>query len=258
MKQAIIRSLNVGKPAALSFRGKEVMTGIVKQSVQDRVYLSQLNFEGDGQANLKHHGGVDKAVCVYAHEHYPYWERELNRALSMGAFGENLTTEGLLEDDVCIGDVFQLGEAKVQISQPRQPCFKLSVKYGLPELPLQVQNTGYTGYYFRVLQEGHVGSGDMLTLVQRDTAELTVAYANEIMHHDKSNAEGMRKLLAVDGLSASWRKTFEKRLSGEVTDVKARLSGESVLAEANPRPDADAANADQTEGNKESGEGRRR
>ncbi|KPV56832.1 cytoplasmic protein [Paenibacillus sp. A3] len=222
-----IVSLNVGKPQSVPFEKKEVSTGIYKQPVEGEVFLSSLNFDGDGQADLVHHGGVDKAVCVYPYEHYAYWSKQLGRELQYGAFGENLTTQGLLEDDLCIGDTFRVGGAVLQVSQPRQPCFKLSVKYGVPKLPLWVQNTGYTGYYFRVLQEGNVAAGDELILLERHPHGRTVTFANRIMHHEKHNAEGMRSMLAVDQLADSWRETFEKRLGGIETDTKARLTGQA-------------------------------
>lgn len=207
-----IRSINVGKPVQVEHRGKEIATGIYKTPVSGLLHLSAVNFAGDGQADLVHHGGADKAVCVYPFERYAYWERELGITMSFGAFGENLTTEGMLEDDICIGDTFRLGEAVVQVSQPRQPCFKLGVKHGMPELPLKVQQTGYTGYYFRVVQEGQVGPGDSLMLLERHLAGVTLSFANRIMHLDKENAEGLKRILEVDVLSASWRETLTARL----------------------------------------------
>ncbi|WP_166240276.1 MOSC domain-containing protein [Paenibacillus turpanensis] len=218
-------SLNVGLPQSFAYQNKEVMSGIVKKPVAERVFLGTLHFEGDGQADLKHHGGKEKAVCVYPYEHYDFWEKELTLKLEHGAFGENLTTSGLVEEQVHIGDIYELGEAVVQVSQPRQPCFKLSMKYGIPELPVKVQETGYTGYYFRVLQEGYVGPGDRLVLRQKHPAEVSVSYANQIMHHDKHNIDGIKRILSVDALSESWRATFEKRLKGIHTDASERLNG---------------------------------
>lgn len=226
MGQGEIISINVGKPVQVQFNKKEVSTGIFKTPSDEPLFLSWLNFDGDGQADLVHHGGREKAVCVYPYEHYPYWERELDRALGYSAFGENLTTRGLLETEVCIGDIFQLGEAIVQVSQPRQPCFKLSVKYGAPDMPLKVQETGYTGFYFRVLQEGLVSKADGLIRTRRHPQGITVYYANRIMHREKDNLEGVRKILQVEELSANWRKTFLKRLEGSETDPKERLTGD--------------------------------
>ncbi len=218
-------SLNIGLPAQMPFKGKEVSTGIFKKPVQGPLFLSRLNFEGDGQADTVHHGGPDKAVCVYPHEHYAYWERELDIKLETGAFGENVTLDGLREDDVHIGDIFSLGEAVVQISQPRQPCFKLALRYGVPEMPVKVQETGYTGFYFRVLKEGKVERLDKLTRTQRHRHGISVSEANRVMHVDKNDLDAVRAMLQVEELSESWRKTLMKRIAGSEADSAARLKG---------------------------------
>ena len=218
MQSNEIVSLNVGLPKQVTYQQKDVTTGIFKTATDSPLFLSFSNFEGDGQGDLVHHGGRDKAVCVYAYEHYAYWEKELNKPLSYGAFGENITVKGLVEMDVCIGDIFQLGKAVVQISQPRQPCYKLSMKHDEPELLLKVQDTGYTGYYFRVLEEGMVSKADGISLLQRHPKEITVAYANRMMHHEKQNSEGIKRILEVEELSSNWRSTFQKRLT--LTETK--------------------------------------
>lgn len=215
MNSAEIISLNTGKPAPLRYKNKEVLSGIKKLPVENNVYLSFSNFDGDEQADLIHHGGSDKAVCVYPYEHYPFWEGELKGSLEMGAFGENLTTKGLLESEVCIGDIYLLGEAVVQISQPRQPCYKLAARYEAQDMPLKVQETGYTGFYFRVLKEGMVSRADKLILDQRHPLGVTVAFANQIKYVDKENSEALRKILSVDELSDSWRESLSKRLPAD-------------------------------------------
>ncbi|MDC2864773.1 MOSC domain-containing protein [Bacillus sp. BP-3] len=220
-----IISINIGTPQKFQFQGKEIETGLFKKSVNKPLHLSTLNFEGDGQADLKHHGGKDKAVCIYAIEHYPYWEQELTQQLPYGAFGENLTVTGLLESDVCIGDIYKIGEALVQVTQPRQPCYKLSYRYDLKDFPLLVQNTGFTGFYVRVLTEGTVSPSDEIKLIEQNKHRITIAFANEIMHHDKQNIEGIQRILAVDSLSGSWRNTFKKRLEGKETSTEKRLTG---------------------------------
>lgn len=220
-----ILSLNVGMPREVQFQQKDVFTGIFKTATEEALYLSYLNFEGDGQADLVHHGGREKAVCVYPYEHYPFWENELKRPLEYGALGENLTIKGLLETDVCIGDVFELGKAIVQISQPRQPCYKLTIRYGVPDMLLKVQQTGYTGFYFRVLEEGAVSKDDGLSLLHRHPKEITVSFANRIMHREKDNIEGIKQILEVEELSLNWRNTFLKRLAGTETDSRERLTG---------------------------------
>lgn len=220
-----IVSINIGKPTTMSFKESELFTGIFKSPTKEPLYLSRLNFDGDGQADLVHHGGKDKAVCVYSYEHYPYWERNLNRPLVQGAFGENLTVTGMLENDVCIGDIYHLDEAIVQVSQPRQPCHKLAKKYDTVDLPIRVQNTGYTGFYFRVLKEGKVSQTNGIILLERHPKEISVAFANQIMHHEKDNVDGIFRLLEVEELSQNWRTTFEKRLAGKAIDTKNRLEG---------------------------------
>ena len=218
-------SLNIGLPKEVIYGGKVIHTGINKKQVKEPVYLSFVKFNGDGQADLVHHGGVDKAVCVYTGDHYPYWETELNQDLVYGAFGENITVSGMREEDVCIGDTFELGEAIVQVTQPRQPCFKLAKKYNIPKLPLYFQETGYTGFYFRVLKEGWVSSVDTLKSLQSDPKGVSIAFANRIMHKEKQNIEGVKRILEVNALSSSWRKSFEKRISGEEINTKERLEG---------------------------------
>lgn len=218
-------SINVGLPKIVPYRNKEVATGIYKDPVTAPIMLTRTNFEGDGQADQVHHGGPDKAVCVYAFEHYPYWSQELGQALHFGAFGENLTIQGMLEDEVCIGDTFRLGEAVLQVSQPRQPCFKIGVKYGDSAMPLKVQHTGFTGFYFRVLKEGFVSPGDDLERLECHPQGMTVAYANDVMHNGVDGFEGLGRMLAVDALSASWRRTLTNRLEGWQTDTAERLNG---------------------------------
>ncbi|HFJ9315164.1 TPA: MOSC domain-containing protein [Bacillus tropicus] len=218
-------SLNIGLPKEVTYGGKVIHTGINKKQVKEPVYLSFVKFNGDGQADLVHHGGVDKAVCVYTGDHYPYWKKELNQDLVYGAFGENITVSGMREEDVCIGDMFELGQAIVQVTQPRQPCFKLAKKYNIPKLPLYFQETGYTGFYFRVLKEGWVSSVDTLKRLQSDPKGVSVAFANRIMHKEKQNVEGVKRILEVNALSSSWRKSFEKRINGEEINTKERLEG---------------------------------
>lgn len=225
MLQGKIISINVGQPQMMAFANGEILTGINKAPVRGPISLSSLNFDGDAQADLQFHGGVDKAVCVYPHEHYPYWEQIMNRPLAEAAFGENITIEGLLEKDVCIGDIFQLGEAIVQVSQPRQPCHKLAKKYNIADLAVRVQDTKFTGYYFRVLQEGTVDQDSPVVLIERDRHGITVEYANQIMHHDKKNREATEKILAVEALSTSWQNTLTKRLEGLEVDTTRRLEG---------------------------------
>ena len=207
-------SLNVGEPKPLAYRGKHVQSGFRKSPEPGGLWLGETGLEGDGQADLENHGGPEKAVCVYPLEHYPYWQERLERPLEPGAFGENFSTEGLLESDVCIGDVYRVGGALVQVSQPRQPCYKMAARHGVKELALWVLETGFTGFYFRCLEPGEVRAGEGISLVRRARTPVSLAEANRVMHHDKRDVESIELLLAVPELAASWRRTFEKRLVG--------------------------------------------
>ena len=206
----IVESLNIGLPKKENFYGKEIITGIRKQPAAGSMHLGKLGLENDGVGDLKHHGGDDKAVCVYSLDHYPYWEDALGIRLPVAAFGENLTVSSLHEDDICIGDIFQLGTAVVQVSQPRQPCRTLTARYGRDNLIKLVVDSGRTGLYFRVLEEGIVKKGDELILKERDPRSVSVSFASHTYHHDRKNCGAIEKVLAVPVLSASWQKSFQE------------------------------------------------
>lgn len=210
----VVESLNIGLPKKEIFRGKEIITGICKNPVSEPQHLKKLGFEGDGVADLKHHGGPDKAVCVYSVDCYSYWERILGIKLPHAAFGENLSVSKLHEDNVCIGDIFQLGTAIVQVSQPRQPCKTLAVRYGRSDMVKLVVDSGRTGFYFRVIEEGIVEREDQLVLKERDLHNITISFANHILHHDKKNRIGIEKILEVTALSESWQQSFQKLKEG--------------------------------------------
>jgi MOSC domain-containing protein YiiM len=208
-----ITSIQVGKPISLEYQGKETSSAIHKHPVEGAVRLSSLNFDGDIQEDLVNHGGKDKAVCAYAFDHYSYWKQALGMILTPGAFGENLTIEGLTEDTTNIGDQFQLGETLLEVSQPRQPCYKLAWKLNTPEMVQRVQETGYSGFYLRVLREGQVNTGDELQLTKRHPMQISIAYLNETLYHNKKNKEAILAILAVPELSENVRRTLTKRLS---------------------------------------------
>ncbi|MDP4095509.1 MOSC domain-containing protein [Paenibacillus sp. P96] len=205
-------SVNIGLPAVLTHGEKEVLSGINKLPAERPILLTSSGIPGDGQADLVHHGGPDKVVCVYDYSRYAHFEQLMDRKLAFGAFGENVTTAGASEDRVSIGDLYRLGRALVQVSQPRQPCFKLAAKYGWKELPQQFQQTGYTGYYFRVLEEGELAPDDSMELVERQQDHITVMEANRIMYQQKDQAEQTLRLLNVEALSESWKYSLRKRL----------------------------------------------
>lgn len=210
MKHVKIESLNIGLPKKEIFSGKEILTGMCKTPVPGPIRLRGLGFEGDGVGDMKHHGGRDKAVCLYGFDHYPYWEDVLGILLPVAAFGENLTTRGIIEEDVCIGDIFELGTATVQVSQPRQPCSTLAARYGRADMVKLVVDSGRTGFYCRVLEEGKVEKNSPFILKERDRHKISVAFANSIYHHDRKNCEGIGKVLDVPALSGSWRSSFEE------------------------------------------------
>lgn len=210
MNSLIIEWLNIGRPVKETFFGKEIVTGICKKPVTGPVHLGKTGFEGDGVGDLKHHGGPDKAVCVYGVDHYPYWEKILGIALPPAPFGENLSVSGLNESEVCIGDIFEAGSAVLQVSQPRQPCSTLAGRFGRNDMVKLVVDSGRTGFYLRVLEEGAVEAGSSLFLMRKDPKAVTVSLANRVYHHDRGNREGIEKVLAVEALSASWRESFLK------------------------------------------------
>jgi MOSC domain-containing protein YiiM len=169
-------SVNLATEGKLQFRGREVRSGIFKAPAAGRVRLNRLGLEGDFQADPRYHGGPDKAVYVYPSEHYPHFREVLGRQdLSAGFFGENFTTEGLLEDAVSIGDVFRVGTALVQITTPRSPCFKLGAKVGSPAFVRTFLESRRLGFYLSVLEEGEVGAGDVIRRTAVDSAGLSVA-----------------------------------------------------------------------------------
>jgi MOSC domain-containing protein YiiM len=230
---AIVASIQVGEPRERGTEGADDPmdrpwhSGFVKESVAGPVMLGTINLEGDGQADRVHHGGVDKAVLCYSAAHYPGWRTELGRPeMGHGGFGENFTIDGQAEPDVCIGDVYRIGEAVVQVSQPRQPCWKLARRWRIKTLVLTTQNTGRTGWYFRVLETGLVAPGDVLTPLERPNPDWTVARANRIMHLDKSDRAAAAALAALPELSGNWKTTLGNRAArGAEPDQAKRLEG---------------------------------
>jgi len=206
-----IVSLNIGRPVTVDYRGKPLETGIYKTPAE-RLQLTSDGFAGDGQADLVNHGGADKAVCVYPYEHYPHWEERLGKELEYSAFGENLTTTGLLETEVCIGDVYEIGTALLQVSQPRYPCFKLSQKHGPADLPAQVLATGYSGFYFRVLREGEIAAGDAVVKRQGGAGGVPVSRVLHFMESGRNEKAGLSELVELEGLAEGIRAKFRNWL----------------------------------------------
>ena len=206
-------SLQVGVPRTLTRDGQEVLTGIFKAPVEKRVRMRSLNLDGDQQADLSVHGGPNKAVYVYPSEHYPFWKMELPGVeLPWGAFGENLTTSGLVESAVCIGDRFTIGTAEVVVTQPRLPCFKLNLKFNRDDMIKRFLASGRTGFYLRVLREGEVGAGDEIIPVHQDENRVSVLDALRLHLHESDSSELRNRALQVEYLSPSWRKEFSEQV----------------------------------------------
>jgi len=204
-------SLNVGLPRAQHYGREVVWTAGAKKPVP-RAVLRSLGFEGDGQADLQNHGGADKAVCVYPLDHYPYWENLLGRPLEPASFSENLTVSGAVEDEVCIGDVFGVGDAVVQVSQPRTPCGKLAGKNGQRTLVRWVAQAGFTGFYMRVLSEGLVSDGDAFEPVERHPERIPVAAVNDIIFGRSEDETLIERLAGLPEFGEDGRAIFAGRL----------------------------------------------
>jgi len=206
-------SINVGLPREIEWKGKLVRTSIFKAPVPGRVRVAQLNLEGDQQSDLSVHGGVDKAVYAYPSEHYPFWRRELpGMDLSWGVFGENLTTEGLLEETLHIGDRLRVGSSEFLVTQPRMPCFKLGIRFGRPDIVKRFLQSGRSGFYFAVLQEGEVAAGDSIELLKQDEHGVTVADVVNLYRNDANNQDTLRRVSELPSLPNNWREYFRKRL----------------------------------------------
>jgi MOSC domain-containing protein YiiM len=201
-------SLQVGSPGTLPWRGKQVRSAIFKSPVDGRVTLTPTGFEGDVQADLRYHGGPDKAVCCYPVEHRGDWEELVGQPLPHGAFGENLSTEGLLEADLHVGDVLRAGTATVQVSQPRGPCYKLAARWGKRTLPGRMAKEQRSGWYLRVLRVGAVAAGDELVLIER-VSEVSIAEVMRVTYVDRKDAEAIDRVLAVPELADAWRRDLE-------------------------------------------------
>jgi MOSC domain-containing protein YiiM len=215
---ARVVSVNVGEPRAVEWRGRVVLTAIFKQPVAGPVPLRRLNLDGDRQADLAVHGGRDKAIYAYPAEHYEAWAEALGRTLEWGAFGENLTVEGLpLETDLALGDRIRAGTAELVVVQPRIPCFKLGIRFGDPGMVKRFLEAERTGYYLRVEHEGEVAAGDAAVVVSRHESGVPVSEITRLYARDREDAEGLRRILSVDALPDNWRPYFEDQLRDVAT-----------------------------------------
>ncbi len=208
-----VKALNIGTAKEHNFFGKKVTTGMCKEPVSQAIPVTSTGFAGDGIFNVKYHGGEDKAICVYPQQHLSHWSEVLGISLPNAPFGENLSLTETSEDKVHIGDIFRIGEVLVEISQPRQPCKTLAMRYNKADFVKIVVQSGFTGWYLRVLEEGKIQQGDTCTLIEADAAGISISFANQIMHHNRKNREGIKHVLEVKALSTSWQKSFQELLT---------------------------------------------
>ena len=213
-----LRSIQVATPKDYGFDGavdphdKPWTTGFFKTPIEGPIFVGTTNVAGDGQADLVNHGGVDKAVLAYSADHYPNWRKELRIPdLPHGAFGENLTIAGLQEESVCIGDTFRIGTVIFEVSQPRQPCWKLARRWRMHELTGFVVRNGCTGWYLRVLEQGWIEPGIHVVMINRPNPEWTIARANQILHHRRTDLPLTLALAEVPRLANAWVEELRER-----------------------------------------------
>ncbi len=212
-----ILSVNVGLPREVTWQGKLVTTGIFREPVNAPVMVRTLNLDGDQQADLTVHGGVNKAVYAYPSEHYGYWRAELpGMDLSLGMFGENFTTEGLLEEAVYIGDRFRIGETEVMATEPRMPCYKLGIKFGRADIIKRFLASRRTGFYFAVVREGMVVTGDTIELIGQEQQDISVADITRLYAFEKDDLKSLRRAIGVEALPESWKGYFQHQLEKQI------------------------------------------
>jgi len=207
-------SLNITLPEKISLNdgGRNVLTGFFKKPVNEKIFLDELGFRGDGVGDSRIHGGKDLAVCAYFVDHFSHWKIELDREIKPGDFGENLSLAGINETQINIGDIFRLGEAEIEVSQPRQPCHKLNKVFDLQAMACKIQTTGYTGCYFRVKKIGWVNPAPAFELIQEGPGKISIEMVNVLMFKEKKNQDLLRKVASLQALSIKWREKFQKRL----------------------------------------------
>ena len=209
-----VTSVNVGLPREVRWQGRMVSTAIFKEPFEGPVRVTRLNLDGDSQADLKVHGGPTKAVYAYPSEHYDFWRDQLpGTELRWGAFGENLTTQGLDEQSVSIGDRFRVGTARLVVTEPRMPCFKLGLRFGDPKMIKRFLQSQRTGFYFGVDEEGQVEAGDTIELLEKNPqSDLRVQEVTRLYTTDRDNRDLLRKAIETAALPESWRGYFVHRV----------------------------------------------
>lgn len=204
-------AVSVSPGRKVEHNGRVIGTGIFKEPVAGRVMARRLNLDGDRQIDLRYHGGEHKAIYAYPHEHYAAWAAELGRDdLGYGQFGENLTTEGLIEDTVHIGDRFRVGGAVLEVTQPRVPCFKLGIKMGDPEFVKVFLRSMRSGFYLRVIEEGEIGAGDPIERIQLGPEQMSIRDLYHLRFRDFGNKAEIQRALSIPALSKEWRKELSE------------------------------------------------
>ncbi len=211
-------SVSVGLPREVAWNGRSVLTSIFKSPVSGSVRVEGLNLDGDRQSDLSVHGGPDKAIYVYPSEHYPFWKNELTKMdLPDGSFGENLTTAGLLENEVFIGDQFRIGSAEFRVTQPRIPCFKLGIRFGGPDIIKRFLASRRSGFYLAVSKEGELAAGNRIERFGREEHQISVAEINDLYIDHHADAERLRRASELSSLPLGWRQHFQDRTPGAVS-----------------------------------------
>lgn len=206
-------SVNVAEPREIVWKGRVVTTGIFKEPITGRVAVRKHNLDGDRQADLRVHGGAKKAVYAYASEHYDFWRKELPEVeFSGGQFGENLTTQGLSEASAYIGDRYRIGSSLLMVTQPRLPCYKLAAKFNRDDIIERFLNSGRSGIYFSVIEEGELGAGDEIKLAERAQDEVTIADFVRLFLGQTTDQTLLEKAAALPNLPTFWRKRFQSLL----------------------------------------------
>ena len=232
---ARLLSVNVGMPRDIEWRGRTVHTAVWKNPVHGRCRVRRLNLDGDGQGDLAGHGGEQRAVFVYQIESYRYWQEQLKRYdFTEGQFGENFTIEGLPDDAVCIGDRYQIGSARFEITQPRVTCYRVGIRMNEPRMPALLTSSGRPGFYFRVLQEGEVGAGDQIVKVGEADERMTVAEINALLYSPNHPRDRLERALRIHALSPGWRGSFQALLDSPSTEAGNGNAGLMPGAAAHP------------------------
>ena len=207
-----ILSVNVGLPTQVPYQGKLISTGIFKHPVDGPEVVRRGGIEGDGQADLSVHGGEHKAVYIYSADNYAWWATELGHELQPGEFGENLTVTGFGDDDVSVGDELIVGSARVQVTGPREPCFKLGIRMGDHRFPARFREAARLGFYVRVINEGFVAPNDEITVAARANDSVTIAKFHDLYVNNRDDVAALMRLAAAPGLDPSWIAWCDKRI----------------------------------------------